>query len=215
MNAPEIFSDYFVSVPDRFAPLFEGAATLWDPLNRLEEFVKASVKPSLKGVKIIGAAHIEDNVEIGEGTVVEHGAVIKGPTIIGNNCQVRAGAYIRGSVLIGDRCRIGHAGEVNRSILFTGVKLGHFNYVGDSILGSGAHFGGGAITANTRFDENPIMVTGVATNRKKLGIIAGDRCQVGVNVSVGPGVILKPNTWIVSKDQLKAGVYGKEDLKER
>ena len=66
---------------------------------------------------IIGSVHIDSNVIIGEGTVVEHGAMIRGPAIIGKNCELRKGAYIRGNVIIGDECIIGNSTEVKHSIV--------------------------------------------------------------------------------------------------
>ena len=51
-------------------------------------------------------------VWIGQGTILEPTAIIKGPTIIGEFCEIRQGAYLRGNVLIGKHCIIGHATEI-------------------------------------------------------------------------------------------------------
>ena len=91
----------------------------------------------LEGASIIfaGASLMDDRIYIGKGTVVEPGALIKGPTIIGDNTEIRQGAYIRGETLVGNDCVVGHATEVKSSVLLGGSKAGHFAYIGDSILG--------------------------------------------------------------------------------
>lgn len=208
-----MWHDFFESIPAKFLPLFENAEHLWDPLRRLSDFLAQNRGGENKGM-IKGQAYIEGDVEIGEGTVIEHGAVIYGPTIIGKNCQIRSGAYIRGNVIVGDNSVIGHTTEVIRAIIMDGVHLDHFSYVGDSILGSDAHFGAGAKVANLRFDNKNIMIGDQDTGRKKLGTVCGDRSQLGVNVSIGPGVFFKKDSWLTLPHLLKAGVYGKDDLRD-
>ena len=95
---------------------------------------------------------------IGEGTIIEHGAMIKGPTIIGKNCEIRQSAYIRGNVIIGDESVIGHSTEVNNSVIFEKTEICHFNYVGSSVVARRAHMAAGAITSNLKLDASPISV---------------------------------------------------------
>jgi len=208
----QLFEKYFDSVPERMQFLFRRATnTLWEPLNRLEEFLEDETQPKNSAI-IKGEVYIEGDVEIGEGSVIEHGAVIIGPVILGKNCHVRAGAYIRGNVIAGDGCVIGHSTEVIRSILLDDVRVDHFNYVGDSILGNGVHFGAGAKVANLRFDEKEIVVQGVSTGRVKFGGVFGDRCHLGLNVSVGPGVIFEKGTWYAGPGPLKSGLYNRDTI---
>lgn len=209
-----IFEKYFDSIPERFKPLFEGAAMPWDPLGGLEDFLRRNLREGNKG-EARGDVLIGDDVEIGEGTIIEHGAVVFGPTIIGRNCEVRAGAYVRGNVVVGDGCVVGHATEVIRSILFSRVRVDHFNYVGDSILGNGAHFGAGAKVANLRFDGKEIFVGDNATGRKKFGVIIGDDVQLGVNAIVGPGALLERGTWFVGPGPLQSGFYNKDSFRKK
>ncbi len=203
------------TIPDRLKDLFS-QVTLQEPwrvLSLLESFISKEICPGNRG-SISGDVLIEENVEIGEGTIIEHGAVIKGPTIIGKNCEIRSGAYIRGNVIIGDNCVIGHTTEIIRSVLFDGVRLDHFNYVGDSILGNKVHFGAGAKVANLRFDEGEIVIDGKNTGLKKFGVVLGDRCQLGINTSVGPGVIFEKNVWLTTHAQILSGRYTREKIKE-
>ncbi len=78
---------------------------------------------------------------IGKGTILEPSAILKGPLVVGEGCEIRQGAYIRGNVLIGSRCVIGHCTEIKNSIVMDHSEAGHFNYIGDSILGSHVNMG--------------------------------------------------------------------------
>jgi len=93
--------------------LFDGDEHVWGALKRLSGFIKQHLKPA-RLCTIVGAPYIADDVFIGKGTVVEHGAVIKGPAIIGENCQIRSSAYIRGDVIVGNDCVLGNASEFKK-----------------------------------------------------------------------------------------------------
>ena len=132
--APEDIKKYFSELPEMLKPLFVDVDNFWEVLPGLSAFIKKKVTPKMEGIKV-GDVYIDNDVSIGKGTVVEHGTMIKGPAIIGENCTIRSGAYIRGGVFIANNCVIGHSCEVKNSILMEEAHLGHFNYVGDSILG--------------------------------------------------------------------------------
>ena len=121
-------------------------------------------------------------------------AYIKAPCIVGENSEIRHCAYIRGSVLIGKNCVIGNSTELKNSILFDGVQVPHFNYIGDSILGHCSHLGAGAITSNIKCDRSPIYINGINTGMKKLGAIVGDYVEVGCNSVLNPGTVIGKNT---------------------
>lgn len=120
-------------------------------------------------------------------------ATIAGPCIVGAGSEIRSGAFLRGSTLIGRGCVIGNSTEVKNAILFDGVKAPHFNYIGDSILGFGAHLGAGAILSNVRCDGAPIVLRTtppISTKRRKLGSVIGDGCEIGCHAVLNPGTIL-------------------------
>lgn len=120
-------------------------------------------------------------------------ATIAGPCIVGTGSEIRSGAFLRGSTLIGRGCVIGNSTEVKNAILFDGVKAPHFNYIGDSILGFGAHLGAGAILSNMRCDGAPIVLRTtppISTKRRKLGSVIGDGCEIGCHAVLNPGTIL-------------------------
>jgi acetyltransferase-like isoleucine patch superfamily enzyme len=74
------------------------------------------------------------------------------------------------------------------------AQICHFNYVGDSVLGQGAHMSAGAITSNLKLDQKEVVVRSedaiIETGLKKFGAIIGDYCEIGCNVVLNPGSVL-------------------------
>lgn len=140
-----------------------------------------------------GAVLFDDMIYIGKGTVVEPGALIKGPAIIGDDSEVRQGAYIRGDVIAGCGCVIGHTTEVKHSVLLGKSKAGHFAYIGDSILGS-VNLGAGTKLANLKIVESSVTLSidgrKYDTGLRKFGAILGDGVETGCNSVTMPGTII-------------------------
>ena len=139
---------------------------------------------------------IEGDIAIHRTAAVEAGAVIKGPAIIGPGCLVAAGAYLRGGVFLDRDCVVGPGSELKSSLVFAGSKLAHFNFVGDSILGSGVNLEAGAVIANYRNERADktirILLDGriVDTGVEKFGALVGDGARIGANAVVAPGAVL-------------------------
>ncbi len=120
-------------------------------------------------------------------------AYLGAPCIIGPNTEVRHCAFIRGSALLGEGCVVGNSVELKNVILFDGVQVPHYNYVGDSILGYKAHMGAGSITSNVKGDKSPVVIHGpreVPTGLKKVGAMLGDFAEVGCNSVLNPGTVI-------------------------
>jgi UDP-N-acetylglucosamine diphosphorylase / glucose-1-phosphate thymidylyltransferase / UDP-N-acetylgalactosamine diphosphorylase / glucosamine-1-phosphate N-acetyltransferase / galactosamine-1-phosphate N-acetyltransferase len=117
-----------------------------------------------------------------------------GPCWIGAGTEIRPGAYVRGNVIVGEGGVLGNSCEFKNCLLMDGVQVPHFSYVGDSILGNGAHLGAGVILSNLRFDQQPITVRladGIAsTGLRKFGAVLGDEAEVGCNAVLQPGTLL-------------------------
>lgn len=120
-------------------------------------------------------------------------AYIGAPAIIGADTEVRHCAYIRGNALVGSGCVVGNSTELKNVILFDGVQVPHYNYVGDSILGYKAHMGAGSITSNVKSDKTNVVIHGdtqVQTGLKKVGAMLGDFVEVGCNSVLNPGTVI-------------------------
>jgi len=158
-----------------------------------------------------GACLFDEKISIGQGTVVEPGALIKGPTIIGKNTEVRQGAYIRGTCIIGDRCVVGHTTEMKSSVMLNDAKAGHFAYIGDSILGNNVNLGAGTKLANLKLvDSNvTIRINDITHNTgiRKFGAIMGDGVETGCNSVTNPGTILGKASMVYPCVSVKGGYY--------
>lgn len=140
------------------------------------------------GVQVEGRVYLHASVKL------PAFASITGPAWIGPKTEIRPGAYIRGNVIVGAGGVLGNSCEFKNCLLLDGVQVPHFSYVGDSVLGNGAHLGAGVILSNLRLDQQPIVVrTDVATfetGLRKFGAILGDGAEVGCNAVLNPGSLL-------------------------
>ena len=125
-------------------------------------------------------------------------AYLGAPCIIGAGTEVRHCAFVRGSALVGENCVVGNSVELKNVILFDGVQVPHYNYVGDSILGHKAHMGAGAVTSNVKSDKTLVVVKHGAetmeTGLKKFGAMLGDNVEVGCNSVLNPGTVIGKNS---------------------
>ncbi|MGN0753937.1 MAG: UDP-N-acetylglucosamine pyrophosphorylase [Aristaeellaceae bacterium] len=121
-------------------------------------------------------------------------AYLGAPCIIGAKTEVRHCAFVRGSALVGEGCVVGNSVELKNVILFDGVQVPHYNYVGDSILGYKSHMGAGSITSNMKSDKTLVTVRmgeeAVETGLKKMGAMLGDLVEVGCNSVLNPGTVI-------------------------
>ena len=172
------------------APLLEKTAYPWEALDGIADCIRAlgeTLSPEEYD-------HPKDGVWIAKDAAVYPTAFIGAPCIIGHKAEVRHCAFIRGSALIGDGAVVGNSTELKNCILFDGVQVPHYNYVGDSILGYKSHMGAGSVTSNVKSDKTPVSVRNgdeiMATGRKKMGAMVGDGAEVGCNSVLNPGTVL-------------------------
>jgi bifunctional UDP-N-acetylglucosamine pyrophosphorylase/glucosamine-1-phosphate N-acetyltransferase len=116
-----------------------------------------------KDTTIMPNTYIHGDTIIGEGNVMGPNTIIWNSRI-GNRCKVLAsvieGAVLEDDVDVGPFARLrkgahlkshvhmGNFGEVKDSTLQEGVKMGHFSYIGNTIVGARTNIGAGTITCN-------------------------------------------------------------------
>ena len=194
----------YPSVP-RTSELFDLAHTLaaelllqaeypWQIVGSIKDFI-IYISKSLDPDVYIDRG---DGIFVARDAVVAPTAYIAGPCIIDREAEIRHCAYIRGSAIVGRGAVVGNSCELKNCIMFDGVQVPHFNYVGDSILGYKSHLGAGAVTSNVKSDKSEVKIRtselAVETGRKKLGAILGDYVEVGCNSVLCPGTIVGQNT---------------------
>lgn len=137
---------------------------------------------------------VAEDIWIAKSAKVAPTALIQGPAIIGKNTEVRHCAFIRGNALVGDGAVVGNSTELKNVILFNKVQVPHYNYVGDSILGCGAHMGAGSITSNVKSDKTLVVIKveeeKIETGIKKVGAMLGDYVEVGCGSVLNPGTVI-------------------------
>lgn len=188
-------SDYFALPASLqiFAVSFPPNLPPWEWLKRIGPALAAHAFEA-QLTQLPPGVHIEGLVYLHPTVRLSHTATIIGPAWIGANTEIRPGAFIRGNVIVGENCVLGNACEFKNCLLMDRVQVPHFSYVGDSILGNGAHFGAGVICSNLRLDQQPVVVRGAEgafeTGLKKFGAIVGDGVEVGCNAMLQPGTLL-------------------------
>jgi len=140
----------------------------------------------------------KNEVRLGRNVKIFKGAVLRGPCYIGDNCVIGNNAIVRDYTNLEGGVVAGALSETVRSIFQKNVHV-HSGFFGDSILGEGCRVGAGTVTANRRFDRGEIRVKKekIETSLTFLGMIAGNNAQIGINVSLMPGVLLGPNSVVL------------------
>lgn len=190
MFAPDKFLDLSQT---EHSLLFEDVEHVWQALPKIATYLRFRLKPAILG-RLIGKPFVSNAVYVGKGTVIEHGAMVKGPAWIGEGCEIRNGAYIRENVILGDGVVAGNSSEFKNCLVFNDAQVPHYNYVGDSILGYKAHLGAGVILSNIRLDRRNVTIptaeSPVDTGLRKFGAVVGDRSEIGCNAVLSPGSLI-------------------------
>lgn len=184
----------FGDVPFFLEKLFNESEFPWQVLDALSSYLRRLVLEIPDGFTVFS-----EGVILGRGVSVSPTATIIGPTIIGENTVIGPGAYVRGNVFIGKNCVVGNSTELKNCVLLDGVAAPHYNYIGDSVLGAGAHLGASAICSNLKSDGSEVVVRsdGVfATGRRKFGSALGDGVEIGCGAVLNPGTVIGRNTTV-------------------
>ena len=162
---------------------------------------------------------VGENIWIAKTATVAPTASLNGPCIVCDSAEIRHCAFVRGSVIIGAGAVVGNSTELKNCILFDGVQVPHYNYVGDSILGYKSHMGAGAITSNVKSDKSLVTVSiggeKIETGRKKFGAMLGDYVEVGCNSVLNPGTVIGPHTNIYPLSPVRGYVPANSIYKSR
>ena len=176
------------------AELFEGKEYPWEVLADIGDFIlKLGDKLPKDEFTKKG-----DNIWIHKSVTIAPTATLNGPLIIDEGTEVRPGAFIRGKAIVGKNCVVGNSTELKNVVLFNTVQVPHYNYVGDSILGTHSHMGAGSITSNVKSDKTLVVVKDgderIETGLKKFGAMLGDYVEVGCNSVLNPATMIGRHT---------------------
>lgn len=176
--------------------IFEDYEYPWEVLPNISSFI-IELGEKLDKKKF---EKVKEDVWIAKSAHIDKSASIIGPAIIDENAEIRHCAFIRGKAIVGKNVVVGNSTELKNCILFNDVKVPHFNYVGDSILGYKSHLGAGTIISNVKSDKTNVKIEidekneRIDTKLKKCGAFLGDFVEVGCNSVLNPGTIVCRNT---------------------
>lgn len=176
------------------AKLFEGVTYPWEVLPKISDFICAlgeTLDPEIFEKR-------GENIWVAKNATVAPTACLNGPLIIDENAEIRHCAFIRGNAIVGKGAVVGNSTELKNVVLFNGVQVPHYNYVGDSVLGHKSHMGAGSITSNVKSDKTLIVVKDageqIETGLKKFGAMLGDFVEVGCGSVLNPGTVIGSHT---------------------
>jgi bifunctional UDP-N-acetylglucosamine pyrophosphorylase/glucosamine-1-phosphate N-acetyltransferase len=161
--------------------------------------------------------YIHGKTVIGEDNIIGPNTIIR-DSKIGNRCKVLA-SVMEGAVLeddidmgpfarlrkgahLGNHVHMGNFGEVKDSYLAPGVKLGHFSYIGNAMIGTNTNIGAGTITCN--FDgekKNPTEIGSDVFIGSDTMLVAP--IKIGDGAKTGAGAVVTKN---VQPDTLVVGI---------
>jgi bifunctional UDP-N-acetylglucosamine pyrophosphorylase/glucosamine-1-phosphate N-acetyltransferase len=150
----------------------------------------------LKGNTVIGENSVVGpngniiNSEIGDNCEI-NGSTLE-DSIVGNNCTIGPYCHLREHAVLQDGVELGDHVEVKNSTLKTGVKAGHFCYLGDAVIGDSTNIGAGTITCN--YDGESKHSTTIGAN----SFIGCDTMliapiEIGDNCLTGAGAVVTQN----------------------
>ena len=198
----------------------------WDVFSITRELMENKGQTISDDAEIADSAEIKGNVIVEEGATIYEKAIVKGPVYIGKNAVVGNNSLIRDHTIIEKNCTIGANSEVKNSVFQPGSSI-HSGFVGDSIVGRNTHIGAETVVANRGFHrdgERPEIESDLIgkdyfknTGRTYMGAVIGENVDIGVNVSIMPGIQIGSDSRIgpgtVVKENVKNGetVYVKQE----
>jgi bifunctional UDP-N-acetylglucosamine pyrophosphorylase/glucosamine-1-phosphate N-acetyltransferase len=143
------------------------------------------------GVSIVdpSTTFIEEDVTIGQDTVVQPFSVIRRGVVIGKNCEVGPFAQLRAGTVMEDGAEVGNFVEVKKSRIGSHSKAKHLTYLGDATLGAHVNIGAGTITANyDGKNKNPTVIGDHSHTGSNTVLVAP--VKLGKNVTTGAGAVV-------------------------
>lgn len=198
----------FFSVPKELQLLFSKYKAPWQITEELDNFLMEIIK-NPNGIFIDPAAKIEK------------GAKVYSPAYIGKDCFVSWNSLLRKGVFLGKGVTVGPGCEIKQSIILANTTCAHFNYVGNSVIGSKVNLAAGAIVTNYKneFKDKNIYVTYKETREKipvqKFGALIGSNVNIGSNSVIAPGSVIESNVNIGALELISGFVLRGKKLLEK
>ena len=163
----------------------------------------------------MNAVYIDIDVEIGSGTLLLPGTILRGRTVIGKNCEIGPNTMIRDCVL-GDGC-VANASQLNEAQFGDNVNIGPFAYVRPgSVVGDSCKVGDFVELKNSTLGEGTKLPHLIYVGDSDVGAHCNFGCgsitcnydgNYKYRTTVGDNAFIGCNTNLVSPCQVGDGAY--------
>lgn len=149
-----------------------------------------------EGVQIRAAVlNAEDGpIYLGKNSVVQEGALIKGPFALCEGSTINMGGKMRGDSTIGPYSKVG--GEVSNSVIFGYSNKGHDGFIGNTVIGEWCNLGADTNTSNLKNNYENVKLWSYAkggfadTGLQFCGLMMGDHSKCGINTMFNTGTVV-------------------------
>jgi bifunctional UDP-N-acetylglucosamine pyrophosphorylase/glucosamine-1-phosphate N-acetyltransferase len=144
------------------------------------------------GVTVIdpSTTFIEEDVTIGQDTVIQPFTVIRRGVVIGKDCSVGPFAQLQPGTVLEDDAHVGNFVEVKKSRLGAHTKAKHLAYLGDATIGTKVNIGAGTITANyDGVNKHPTVIEDGVHIGSNSVLVAPVRIGKGAKTGAGAVVV--------------------------
>jgi bifunctional UDP-N-acetylglucosamine pyrophosphorylase/glucosamine-1-phosphate N-acetyltransferase len=195
-----------------------GANTRAD-LAKLEQIFQQQQRQKFMadGVSMVepDSVFIDADVTIEHDVLIEPNVIIKGKTHIATGSRIRAFSYLEDAIIgkanvigpyarlrpqtkLASNVKIGNFVEVKKSIIYSGSKVNHLSYIGDSEVMKNVNIGAGTITCNyDGFNKHKTVLENDVFVGSNSAIVAPVRVAEGS--IIGAGSVITEDT---EKDDL-------------
>lgn len=186
-NGAQIKIDYALITKDRKSAGIQDKHTI--VYNESDIFVE-------EGVSIRAAVlNAEDGpIYLGKNSIVQEGALIKGPFALCEGSLVNMGGKMRGDITVGPFSKVG--GEISNSVIFGYSNKGHEGFLGNSVLGEWCNLGADTNTSNLKNNYENVKLWNYAkggfidTGLQFCGLMMGDHSKCGINTMFNTGTVV-------------------------
>ncbi len=133
-------------------------------------------------------------IYLGKNSLVQEGALIRGPFALCEESHVNMGAKVRGDTTVGPFSKIG--GEVSNSVIFGYSNKSHDGFLGNSVIGEWCNIGADTNTSNLKNNYENIKLWSYTKGGFKdtglmfCGLMFGDHSKCGINTMFNSGTVV-------------------------
>lgn len=191
----KIYQNNGAQIREDFTLITKGrkSASVTDPFTRIYNSDQVFFE---EGVEIRAALLNADNgpIYLGKNSLVQEGALIRGPFALCEGSHVNMGAKVRGDTTVGPFSKIG--GEVSNSVIFGYSNKAHDGFLGNSVIGEWCNLGADTNTSNLKNNYENIKLWNYAKGGFKdtglmfCGLMLGDHSRCGINMMFNSGTVV-------------------------